>query len=135
MSTDTIYLRRKSINCVNILVLLLKKRSRSTYFDPRINTWNPRGRDFHNLTFFVLWIKIEFNKEKRHLIGCTFLEKRIRMLPWWSFHNKFLIRDTITFCSNATNFVRSIKFWSLEHDHDGIWHRTVGDLDRIRWRY
>ena len=34
-----------------------------------IFTRESQESDFHNLTFFVLWTKIEFNKEKRHLIG------------------------------------------------------------------
>ena len=29
----------------------------------------PGESDIHNLTFLFLWTKIEFNKEKRHLIG------------------------------------------------------------------
>ena len=51
------------------LFYFFKKISRSTYIDPRIYTWNPRECDFHNLTFLFLWLKIEFKKEKRHLIG------------------------------------------------------------------
>ena len=48
--------------------------------------------------------------------------KRITRLPCWSFHNKFLIRDTITICSNATNNSNFIKFWSSEHNHERICH-------------
>ena len=44
------------------------------------------------------------------------------MLPWRTFHNKFLIRDTITFCSYATNFARFIKFWGPQSKYWTIWH-------------
>ena len=59
------------------------------------------------------------------MIGYYIFQKRTTMLPWWLIYNKFFVRDTITICWNATDFARSIKFWSLEHDHDGIWHRFI----------
>ena len=51
--------------------------------------------------------------------------KRITRLPCWSFHNKFLIRDTITICSNATNNCNFIKFWSSKHNHERICHGFI----------
>ena len=47
------------------------------------------------------------------------------MLPWRTFHNKFLIRDTITICSYATNFAHSIKFWGPQHNYWTIWHLFI----------
>ena len=45
----------------------------------------PGESDFHNLTFLFLWTKIEFNKEKRHLIGYhIFAEENI----YWSNNSK-----------------------------------------------
>ena len=71
------------------------------------------------------WTKIEFTKEKRHMIGYKFLQKRITRLPCRSFNNKFLIRDTITICWNATNNDNFIKFWSSEHNHERICHGFI----------
>ena len=69
------------------------------------------------------WTKIEFNKEKRHLIGdhvFAVFAKEINIAAMATFHNKFFIRDTITFWLYATNFARFIKFWSSEQDHERI---------------
>ena len=71
------------------------------------------------------WTKIEFNEEKRHLIGCHIFQKRMTMLQRWIFHNKFFIRDRITICSNATNNSNFIKFWSSEHNHERICHGFI----------
>ena len=54
------------------------------------------------------------------------MQKRIRRLPCWWFNNKFLIRDTITFCSYATNFAHSINFWGSQHNFLTIWHIFLG---------
>ena len=67
VSTDAIYIRRKieyfselfDWSLINLFY----------FFWDRLISILVSTRESHNLTFFVLWTKIEFNKEKRHLIG------------------------------------------------------------------
>ena len=94
----------------------------STYFDPPI--YSQPSFDIDSVPCFCgeRFDHIGFKSESRHLIGCTFLQKRITMLPWWLFHNKFLIRDTIKICSNATNYANFTNFWSPKHNPERICH-------------
>ena len=67
----------------------------------------------------IFWLGIELNQINKEVLTADY-QKRTSTLWWRTFHNKVLIRDTITIWSNATKFARFIKFWSSEHDHKRI---------------
>ena len=80
----------------------------------------------------------KFVAYEQNVIVYTFLTLKLcfdtmALLAWWSAPEAKVITkfnkklQTITFCSNATNFACFIKFWSDHHVPWKIWHRSLGE--------
>ena len=130
VSTDAIYLRRKTADrpvwrTLKLVLVFFKNRD-------RLNSILVSTRESQEGVIFTIWLscfsgqKLNSIKRKDIWLVITFLLKRTSMLPWQTFHNKFFVRDRITFCSYAINFDMKHQFWGDERDHRTIKYRFVG---------